>query len=126
MRHVYVAGSYTAENAAGVEANVTAAIDATVELLDAGLHPYTPHLSHYVHARHPRGYETWMALDFAWVKRCDALLRLPGKSSGADREVALAREIGIPVFHSVRDVLVWAEVVPPPVPFAPTDCSDGT
>jgi hypothetical protein len=35
---------------------------------------------------------------------CDAVLRLPGHSAGADNDVRLAQERGIPVFHDIRDV----------------------
>lgn len=108
MKHVYVAGPYTADDHEGVELNVERAIDTGNRLLDAGLWPYVPHLSHYQHLRQPRHYETWMELDFAWLRKCDALLRLAGKSSGADREVKLAGEIGIPVFHSVEEAIRWA------------------
>lgn len=104
MKHVYVAGPYTGDTLA----NTHAAIAAGNVLLDAGLWPYVPHLSHYWHEQHPHDYEAWMALDFAWVRRCDALLRMPGTSSGADREVALATEIGIPVFRSPEEVIAWA------------------
>ena len=34
----------------------------------------------------------------------DAVLRLPGESSGADNDVRLARARGIPVYASVEDV----------------------
>lgn len=108
LRHVYVAGPYTADDHEGVELNVARAIHAGNRLLDAGVWPYVPHLSHFQHAAKARGYEEWMALDFAWLRKCDALVRLPGKSSGADREVALAGEIGMPVFHSVEEAIRWA------------------
>jgi hypothetical protein len=36
--------------------------------------------------------------------RCDAVLRLPGQSTGADQDVAIARERGLPVYHTVEDV----------------------
>ena len=36
-------------------------------------------------------------LDLRLVERCDVLVRLPGDSAGADREVAHARRRGIPV-----------------------------
>jgi len=32
-------------------------------------------------------------------------MRLPGESPGADREVALAAELGIPVFYSVEELV---------------------
>ena len=37
-------------------------------------------------------------------RRCDGVLRLPGESNGADQDVAIARERGIPVWHRVEDV----------------------
>lgn len=38
------------------------------------------------------------------LQRCDAVLRLPGQSRGADQDVAIARERGIPVYHSLDEV----------------------
>ena len=38
------------------------------------------------------------------LTRCDAVLRLPGKSAGADQDVAIARGRGLPVYHRVEDV----------------------
>src|SRR4051812_29216914 len=101
---VYVAGPYSQGDPL---ANTHAAMDAGSHLLDLGFAPFVPHLSHYLHERGPKDYEAWMALDFAWVVAAQALLRLPGESSGADREVALAGKFGIPVFHDVADLVAW-------------------
>lgn len=38
------------------------------------------------------------------ITRCDAVLRLPGASQGADEDVRLAQEIGLPVFHQLAEV----------------------
>ena len=38
------------------------------------------------------------------LARCDAVLRLPGDSVGADQDVAIARERGIPVYFSLDEV----------------------
>ena len=38
------------------------------------------------------------------LARCDAVLRLPGESTGADQDVAIARERGLPVYHRLEDV----------------------
>ncbi len=38
------------------------------------------------------------------LAHCDAVLRLPGESTGADQDVALARQRGLPVYHRVEDV----------------------
>mgnify|MGYP001139953224 CR=1 FL=1 len=38
------------------------------------------------------------------IERCDAVLRLEGASTGADNDVRLAQERGIPVYYSLDDV----------------------
>lgn len=112
-KRVYVAGPLSGGETLddGVQLrNVRAAIDAGARLMEAGYAPYVPHLTYYWHERHPHAYEDWIALCLAWVSVADAVLRLPGDSPGADREVALARECGVPVFGSVEELL---EGVPP-------------
>jgi hypothetical protein len=42
------------------------------------------------------------------LTKCDAVLRLRGKSPGADREEAAARAAGIPVFHKFTALAEWA------------------
>ena len=49
-------------------------------------------------------YEEMMEYCFETILRCGAILRLPGKSSGADREVEFARDNNIPVYISVDQV----------------------
>ena len=43
------------------------------------------------------------------LARCDAVLRVPGASRGADEDVRLARERGLPVYHHVDEVPVAAQ-----------------
>ncbi|MEU2439781.1 DUF4406 domain-containing protein [Streptomyces rubradiris] len=38
------------------------------------------------------------------LARCDAVLRLPGDSEGADQDVALARRRGLPVYHDIAQI----------------------
>jgi UDP-N-acetylmuramoylalanine-D-glutamate ligase len=95
---VYVAGPYTGDE----EANVQRAIAAGHALMDAGFAPFVPHLSHFSEAQRPRHYEDWMGLDLAWLLSAHAVLRLPGASAGADREVAQAHRSGIPVFTDIE------------------------
>lgn len=38
------------------------------------------------------------------LQHCDAVLRLPGASAGADQDVAIARERGLPVYHRVEEI----------------------
>ncbi|RZU66444.1 hypothetical protein EV379_2800 [Microterricola gilva] len=38
------------------------------------------------------------------LQHCDAVLRLPGTSAGADQDVAIAERRGIPVYFSLEEV----------------------
>ena len=38
------------------------------------------------------------------LEHCDAVLRLPGRSTGADQDVRIARERGLPVYERVEDI----------------------
>jgi hypothetical protein len=38
------------------------------------------------------------------LEHCDAVLRLPGESTGADQDVAIARERGLPVYHDLAEI----------------------
>ena len=39
------------------------------------------------------------------ITKCNAILRLEGISKGADEDVRLAKELGIPVFYALNDLL---------------------
>jgi hypothetical protein len=39
------------------------------------------------------------------LERCDAVLRLRGESTGADLDVAIAQERGLPVYYSLDEAL---------------------
>ena len=40
------------------------------------------------------------------LERCDAVLRIPGESKGADQDVRLAQQRGLQVFYKLDDVPV--------------------
>lgn len=92
---IYVAGPLSTGD---VSANVRRALAVATRLLDAGHAPFVPHLSHFWDLVHPRDYERWMALDIEWLSTCDALVRIPGPSAGADREVARCEYLLVPVY----------------------------
>jgi len=102
MKRVYIAGRYSGGD---VARNVRVAMKAADLLIQMGFAPYVPHLSHFLHMMAPHDYEVWMAIGLAWLRQCDAVLRLPGESPGADREVEVARILEIPVFHSVEELV---------------------
>ena len=87
--------------------NVEYAARIGLRLLVLGFAPIIPHLSWYCDPT--TLFSEWYAADEALVARSDAVLRLPGKSWGAENEVALAARLGIPVLHSVTEVIQWHE-----------------
>ena len=72
--------------------------------VDNGDLPIVPLLSHFWHFIFPHKYEYWMGMNFKWVRRCDVVLRLPGKSNGADKEVALAKSLGKTVYFGIHQL----------------------
>lgn len=104
---VYIAGPYTVPEPV---TNVHNAVMVAEQVMSCGFVPLVPHLSMLWQAIVPHDYEFWLKLDMALLARCDALLRIPGPSTGADREVAFAHAHGIPIFTSVEDLVVhWKE-----------------
>lgn len=101
---VYCAGPLSADTRDGTIAHVQAAMCAASRLRDAEIAVVLPHLCLFWNDRFPAAYETWLAMDFALLERCDALVRL-APSPGTDREVAHARSKGIPVYLSIDEVL---------------------
>lgn len=101
MKKIYIASPYTGQEEAGVQRQ----IEVASELISLGYAPFWPLSSHFLNQHKYQDYNVWLRLDFAWIDSCDALLRLPGESNGADLEVAHAGVIGIPVFYSVEGLV---------------------
>ncbi|MEU3552691.1 DUF4406 domain-containing protein [Streptomyces fragilis] len=62
-------------------------------LRSAGAGPTDPLADHVLHPTADR-----------LLVHCDAVLRLPGASAGADQDVATARRLGLPVYHDVSEI----------------------
>lgn len=92
---VYVAGPITG-NPWGC---VRQAVALFPELRAAGVVPFFPQLSILHEVVTPVAYQDWLAYDLDVIRNAAALIRLPGHSEGADREVDFANELGLPVFH---------------------------
>lgn len=107
-KRVYVAGPIsnggrnTPEEMTGT---IKAALVAADRLLVARIAPFVPHLHIPWDRAYPHTHQEWLDFDFCWLSACDALLRLPGESEGADTEVEWCREHGVPVYHSVDEVI---------------------
>ena len=102
---VYVAGPYSSPDPC---ANTHEAI-AVADRISAFCWPLIPHLSHFWHTMSPKPYEFWTEHDFVLLARCDALLRFPGESPGADAEVGFSYTAGIPVFTDEAELRKWCE-----------------
>jgi len=103
---IYIASAYTIGD---VAANVKTQIDVANELMNMGFNPYVPLYSHFQHMIHPRPYQDWIERDLEWINVCDCLLRIPGKSSGADMEVQYATDLNKPVFYSKEELFSYYE-----------------
>lgn len=102
IARIYVAGPYTKGD---VAVNVRKAYEAATHLADLGFAPFVPHATHFWHLLFPRPYEFWLELDRQYLPCCAAVLRLPGESLGADREVELAGTLEIPVFTEIESLV---------------------
>ncbi len=98
---IYISAPYSLGD---VVTNVRFACEIGDKVLAKGHIPFIPHLSHFWHFLSPKSYEEWLKIDSAMIPRCDALLRVNGESKGADREVEIAKEKGIPVYYSLEDI----------------------
>lgn len=107
MIKVYIASPYTKGD---VAVNVKTQIDMADKLMDEGFLPIVPLYSHFQHMIHPRPYQDWINIDLELVKISDCILRLKGKSSGADNEVKLANKLNIPVFFSLKKLIIYYEM----------------
>lgn len=106
IRYVYIAGAYSSSP----DSNTDLAIGLGNHVLRHRFIPFVPHLSHFWEQRHPHTWQEWLDIDFWWILRCDALLWdrewIPDDSSGATKEVEFAKKHGIPVFYSLRELIL--------------------
>jgi len=98
---VYIAAPYTLGD---TFLNIRQVIDVANTLWDKGYLPFIPHLTAFWHLVYPKDYEEWLEYGQEWVRHCNILLRLPGESPGADKEVKLAKTLGIPVYYDINDL----------------------
>ena len=96
IQFVYVAGPLTK---GGEGHNIRRAVIVGAALRRLGYVPFVPHTSWLWDVVAPADYEVWINWCICWVCKCDAVVRIPGESPGADREVEAARAIGLPVAY---------------------------
>lgn len=102
---VYIAGPYSSDPVVGTRTAVRWA-----EWVEChGGAALIPHLSIVWDLVSHSLPERWYERDLHLLARCDALLRIPGDSAGADNEEAFAREHDIPIFTTDQrdDIKTW-------------------
>jgi hypothetical protein len=106
---IFVSGPYSAATDAEIGANIGRACAAGKAVIDRGHWPLIPHcnvvydLWHIDEHEQAPEYEFYLRWDAELLRRCDALLYV-ASSPGADRELALARELSLPVYLSVDGI----------------------
>lgn len=98
---IYIASPYRNGN---LEENVITSLEAAEAVIRLGHIPYPPLLNHYWGKIFHHEQDFWLMYDLVFLARCDALVRLPGKSEGADGEVKFAEENGIPVYYGLNEL----------------------
>lgn len=108
--YIYVAGPIsTGANGSRrkMKKRVDKAIGIGITLLQRGFVPYIPHLDHSMGA-HPRGklltWDDFLNWDLSWIRKCDAIYRIKGKSTGADIECRFMKRLGKPIFTSMKEL----------------------
>lgn len=105
QKKVFIASPYTKPDPA---VNINTCVKVFNRLLDDGrCVPVNMLWTHFYHCINPRGYENWLAYCMIFLQQCDAMLVLPGDSSGKDREIEIAKSLDIPVFYSVEELYTW-------------------
>jgi len=101
---VYISGPITLGDKA---CNLDQANKAHLELMRRRYAVMNPILTMMIPGAVDIPHQDWLDSDFAWIEHAHAVLRLPGVSDGADKEVAFAKSRGIPVFTSIEQLEDW-------------------
>lgn len=96
---VYIAAPYSSNPVEGTRR----ALYIGDRLLSHGFIPFIPHLSLFWDLIYPHPVEHWYEYDLEWLRQCHELIRLPGESKGADREVIQALSMGLKVWEGETD-----------------------
>lgn len=115
IKRVYVAGAitpYKSEHPVmGFLGNIKRGVRASLEVLLAGLVPFSPFLDFqywlYLQGNENITEKMIKDLSIAWLEVSDAVLVLPKwrKSDGTKAEIARAKELDIPVFYQLEDIV---------------------
>lgn len=89
--------------------NFSQAAEAQTQLIRSGFAPLNPMLSMMLPGAWHIEHHHWIEADIPWVVCADAVLRLPGESTGADMETEAAKKHGIPIFTTIHSLEAWRD-----------------
>ena len=111
MTRIYIAGAYSANNVISVLDNMRRGMRVGTEVFLAGLSPFVPWMDYQFQLMLREGekltVEDYYRYSMAWLSVSDAVLLVPGweTSKGTQAEIARAKELGIPVFETLQELL---------------------
>lgn len=114
MKRVYVAGKYSDDNVLSVLGNIGRGIKLCKDLFLMGYAPFCPWLDHqYVlhmtdDERKALTVPMFHEYSMAWLEVSDCVVVIPDRiasSRGVQAELAKARELGMPIFYSIEEML---------------------
>lgn len=108
-RQIYIAGRYRAPTRWGIVTNCRAAEAVAYEVARIGGFPCCPHTNTALWFEDLGTAEFWLEGTLEWMRRCDAVIMVPGweQSSGARAERAEAIRLHKPVFETIAELHRW-------------------
>lgn len=111
VERVYVAGAYSADNVITVLDNMRKGMRLSVEVMLAGFSPFSPWLDYHfqlmLRADERLTVDDYYKYSMRWLEVSDAVLLVDGweSSKGTLKELQRARELNIPVFYYLSELL---------------------
>jgi len=114
MKMLFIAGPYFGDGKfETIEANIQRAKQAAIEIANAGVPFFCPHMhtAHFqIDARAPEPFYRRLALHILGTA-CKAVYLLPGweNSKGTQDEIALAKALHLPVFNEITQAVIYCQ-----------------
>ena len=109
---VYCAGAYSASDVITALGNVRRGLNMSYNVLMNGHYPYVPWNDLLLHLMGSLSIDMCYDWSMAFLKKCDCVLVHPTRakeSIGTQREIAVAMQLGIPVFYRLYDLELYAQ-----------------
>lgn len=115
-KRIYIAGAYSADRVMAILDNMRRGMRAGTEVLLAGYAPFVPWLDYHfqlmLREEETLIVEDYYAYSMAWLEASDAVLVLPHSehSRGTQLEIKRARELNIPIYHSLEELKIAEDI----------------